>query len=367
MVGINDKWYGWIPTNLGKIKFEFIDEEYLKQQFKNIKIIKRENILELSNIDLSYISDTPWFASFFFWQKEYRSTLNLKIVQNNENFTGSMSIIYENSIEFFVNFSISSNGKVAFTLKQINNIVKIDYQSMLSEIKQIFYVVLKSIVHGDSHHHQKIDTAIKITENSFDTEKILDDMLLYLKTIEKNIKHMKTESIRLKQNVLIEEVQGYISYIKTFVVIFEQKGLSKLEKKLKIAQNIKESLQATINKREKKYNSKEHFKTILLTIAALFIATNILINSFYNDKEELATYVAYFSRLELFIYSFGFWFLAYIGFMWKSLKSTLFYRCYGCYKFLKNIKILLISIVKIFFIFLFGVIGFGLIVYGIIS
>ncbi len=365
MVEFNDKWYGWIPTNLGKVKFEFIDEEYLKKQFKTAKIQKVKEQLTISHADISYISDSPWFAKLFFWRKEYFSELDLTVKKKAEDFTGAMKILYKDSIEFFAEFFICSNGEVEFTLKQINNPESIEYVPFLESIKQIFYVVLKSIIHGDSHHHQKIDIAINITHDRFDEKKILDDMLFYLKTIEKNIKHIKNDSIRLKQSVLLDEVEGYLSYIETFVLLFEQKESSKLEKKKKIAQNIKKSLQATINKREKKHQSKEHFKTVLLTIAALFIATNILINSFYDSKEVLSIYVNNFSRNELFVYSFVFWFVVYFGFMYKSAKSFLYYNCYGCYKFLRNIIVALLGIVKIILIFLFLVIGIVLIGYGV--
>ena len=60
----NNKWYGWIPTNLGKINFDFIDEENIKINYPDAKFYKNNNnnIVLISNIKLKNISDSTFFS-----------------------------------------------------------------------------------------------------------------------------------------------------------------------------------------------------------------------------------------------------------------------------------------------------------------
>ena len=355
---VDDTWYGWIPTNLGKIVFDFIDGKNLSFLSKKYKFKKENNEITISLFDIYFISGTSFFNRlfYFFKNKEYYSNANILIQNKISSLDGSIKFFYKDTITFEVSFSVETNGKAKFKLEKIDNPHNIYIDNISYEIKQIIYVILKGIIHGDNHYHQKIDTVLKITEDSFDTEKILDyNMLLHLKMIERNIKMSKEKcSYRLKQNITVDEVNGYISYIKTFVVLF---GNDYMKEKLKIANNIKDSLNANISRREKKFNYIDKNKTILLTIFALIIATNILFNSTFDFKHPTLNIG---DRFIVFVYTIIFWFLIYMDVISCNLESSFSISHYRSYRFLKALKDFLRNIL-ISILIIFGIL---LIIYG---
>ena len=171
---IGDTWYGWIPTNLGKIVFNFIDEKNLDFLSKKYEFKKENDEIIINLFDIHFISDTSFFNRliYFFKKEEHYSNANILIQKKNHNLDGSIKFFYEDIITFEVSFIIELNGKIKFRLQKIYNPHNIYIDNISYEIKQIIYVILKSIIHGDNHHYQKVDIALKVTENSFDVEKI---------------------------------------------------------------------------------------------------------------------------------------------------------------------------------------------------
>ena len=357
----NNKWYGWIPTNLGKINFDFIDEENIKINYPDAKFYKNNNnnIVLISNIKLKNISDSTFF-SLNLLQKEHYSSLKISLINYSNTIRGKISIVYSNTIKIGVEFTLQSTGEVEFGFTSIDTIDEhIDYISIIDSIKQIVFIILKSIVHGDGHHHQKIDTAIKITNNNFQPITIVDSMLLHIKQIERNSKLLKNRSSLLKQNIVIDEVKGYISYIKTFKTLFDTVS----DDKIRIAENIKESLEAIVRKRIKRDDIKSNFKVTLLTIMAMFIATNIFINSIYSNAEELEkTFLFDFTRYDLFVYSAMFWIGIYFLSIWYNLKNYIFYNFYSTYRFFRNLYILIKYVLTFLLILATIIIGIALLI-----
>jgi hypothetical protein len=361
------EWYGWIPTNLGRLNFGYIEEKELSKYYGNFSFSRDINSIKIGNLNLRDISDSPKF-NIFSKTKEYFPMADIILSKDDDGISGNITLRYEDMISFKVDFTIEQNGKAKFTLTdvEIDNKEKISYDNIIQELKQVFYIVIKTIIHGDSHHHQKIDTAIKISDKNFDEEYILDTMLQHIKNIERNVKITNSCPSQLKQSIAIDEINGYIAYMKTFVNIFEKDNEKELEKKVQIAQNIKTSLEATVKKREKKQNEFDKFKTVLLTIFALFIATNIFSNALYTTELEYFKQDLFgnITRIELFKLSLGFWILIYIGYIKCSLESYMYYsgpRGYKFYKFLLNSARVFIGRLMLFIlalIFIFVGLGF---------
>ena len=376
---VDDTWYGWIPTNLGKIVFGFIDERNLGFLSKRYEFKKGNDEISINLFDIHFISDTSFFNKLIsFSTREHYSNASILIQNKSNNLDGIIKLFYKDTI-FEVSFNIEINGKAKFKLEKIDNFQNINNTDKVSyEIKQIIYVILKSIIHGDNHHHQKIDTILRITENSFDAEKILDYMLLHLKTIERNVKMSKEKcSYRLKHNITLDEVNGYISYMNTFVILF---GNDRMKEKLKIANNIKNSLNANVSRKEKKHNFTNTFETTLLTICALIIATNILINTTFDfghlgledvnmsintTLKHLNLKEININRFYIFIATIIFWFLVYAFVILCDFKSWLFVYHYRPYRFLQILNTFLKWILIILFTNRVSIIsGIALIIYG---
>jgi hypothetical protein len=340
---VNDKWYGWIPTNLGAIKFDFIDKNNISNFSKRFKIESSNSVINITGAQLYSISDTSLFKRIipFSSKKEHYSKTDIKLEDKHKNIIGNIKFYYSGSICFRISFILKLNGEVEFKLDSIDNKDNINVTDVSYDIKQTIYTILKLTMHGDNHHHQKVDNILKITLNSFNPSEILDNMLVHLKTIERNIKLLKRKCYtRLKQNVVLDEVDGYISYISTFVILFP---LNKnLGNKLKIALNIKRSLKSLISKREKKFIVENTFKTTALTFFALILASNIFLNAFYDKNLLQAVGIDNIDRVYLFIYSIIFWLAMYALTVFCSFKSWLFYRRYGVFRFSKALKNLVV-------------------------
>ncbi len=361
---MHNKWYGWIPTNLGYINFDFIDKKSIKRNYSKFTYIydKKTNTKHISSKEIQILSDSSYFSRLYNKiinkEKEHFPDLKIKLTKKKNSINGTIDLLYKNSIQYLVTFKIHTDGKTRFKFTNIDNIDKKFQIDNIKTIKQSIFVILKSIVHGDNHK-QKIDIAIKITHKSFKPQKILGNMLTHIKLIERNAKFLKGCKTKLYQNISIDDVAGYISYMKTFVLLFKIKSSCN---SLKIADNIKDNLQSTINKRIKRDTLLTQFKTTALTIVALFIATNILINSFYKDGGQflhLNILSILFSRTDIFYMVALSWTVLYIYIIKCDLISYMYGRQNAIYKLL--IFSIPQSIVALIFILFGAYLSFDLI------
>jgi len=301
----SSNWFGWIPTNRGKINFSFISHNNIQAISKNFKsTITKEQII-IQNLDISTISDSYKFKQYKKINKqkiynEITSFANIKIT-DGDIFKGSIEI-YNEDIKVESDFIINSNGKIEFS-GYISN--KFDLlNGFEKEIQTVMYIIVKTIVHGDSHHHQKIDIALPITSNEFDIKLISESFVDYIKLVEKNIKNQKECHSNLRNEILVYEINGYISYLKTFLILFDTD--KKLENNLKYAENILISLKSTVEKRKTKVTNNGSILTSLITFLGLFISINILMNGFWmQDKNDIINFFqTNYSRLEIMGWSF---------------------------------------------------------------
>ena len=140
----------------------------------------------------------------------------------------------------------------------------------------------------------------------------------------------------LKNQLLLQESKGYLSYLKTFGLLFSS---NRINKDIKKAENIIDSLKSIITKREIKEKYKDGFITALFTFLGLFISINILLNGFWFQKSNnILIYLHKHSRFDFFIAIFvGILF----GFTWYILcksKAYLYYEHYEKFELLRFIK-----------------------------
>jgi len=267
------KFYGWLPTNRGKINFEFI---------KIPDVILPSHIYERS------ISSDGFFirskADFF---NDFENLSSISKYQRNAKEV-SFELLIQRDLIGYVKFSwndgsiysefiIQKNGVVCFSNLSIN-MNSNDYD--LNFIKRIVYTTVKIFVHGDAHHHQKIDITLPVIDNEFDENKISEGLLDYIKRIERNVKLNNECSKILKNEISYYESEGYLSYFSTFVILFPSR---KVKKNYQLAQNVINSLKQIVNKRREKRNFGNSIITIILTFLGLFISINILLNGYDGD------------------------------------------------------------------------------------
>ncbi len=335
----SSNWFGWIPTNRGKINFSFISHNNIQAISKNFKSKITNQQITIQDLDISTISDSYKFQQYKKINKqniydEITSFANIKIT-DGDIFKGSIEIFNED-IKIKSDFIINSNGKIEFS-GYISN--KFDLlNNFEKEIQTVMYIIVKTIVHGDSHHHQKIDIALPITSNEFDIEIISESFVDYIKLVEKNIKNQKECHSNLRNEILVYEINGYISYLKTFLILFDTD--KKLENNLKYAENILISLKSTVEKRKTKWNYNNSIFTAIITFLGLFISINILMNGFWiQEKNDVINiFQNNYSRFEIMGWSFISILFSFYFYIYCTLNSKLYYNFYDGFELVNFIK-----------------------------
>jgi len=126
------KWYGWIPTNRGKINFDFIEPpKFLISQ--NTKKNQNKQSVKYTNLDISYLSDSYGYKKFLKFsgksKVEYPASANISFILNDSKIDGIVEIVYE---EFC---TLKSSFKTAMKLHVV-------YQLIIDTT--IYLVVLQS-------------------------------------------------------------------------------------------------------------------------------------------------------------------------------------------------------------------------------
>lgn len=293
-------WYGWIPTNLGELQFEYITRDQNTQTFPIRKFTfdissNSKNI----EIDASNISDTLKWQDILVKENEFEEiraeTAAIAITYINDEFKGNISVKYPSTNKgYSADFTIALNGEACFSnLAYLNCNQPEDEKKKFHQLA--LYILLKSIVHGDNHHHQKIDVALKVTENKFDTDAILHNLLIHIKSIERNIKRLSGCSAKIEAQQAYHELEGYISYCKTFYELFSTKiAQDAISLKLyKNLENIKTSAKAKIDKEEKRNLVPKNFLATLTILIALTISISILLKPSGGFSQNLWLYALF--------------------------------------------------------------------------
>jgi uncharacterized protein YfcZ (UPF0381/DUF406 family) len=299
---INEKWFFWIPTNLGELQYSLI--------LKNLGIEpKNKKELRIENLDLYYLTDT-------LEPKKSETPKGLfEIKELSKSFVGSLKINYPKELEISLKFKIFKNGKTELSYISIKSDVEL--QANRKEIIQACSTVIKNIVHGNNHHHQKIDTIISVQKSLFNEEQVLKDLILHVKNVESDVKNIKYNFRKAKNYV--EEMKGFLSYIKTFILVFKiHEDLS--NKYIGIAESLISSIEAQSNKKEFSVNIGYQFGVSILTLIIIF---NIFL--------EFHCY-----QISPFFYVPTILFL-YMYFLKHHIIASLFYRQYEEYEKILNL------------------------------
>jgi len=324
--------YGWIPTNKGELEYSYISiPDLVKKDIKNYRKNSNE-IFVYFNID-PLVDDFYVFKAFSKQRKNFVPK-NAKILIKKD-FTGWIEISYgknENYFEYKSKFKIYKNGVIKFLGIETNN----NISDNINTIKQIMFNLVKLFVHGDIHHHQKIDIFLPIIDSKFDPMKVAIYMTNSIKLIENTVKQNNNCESYLKNRVFMYEVEGFIAYFETFTLLFPSK---KINKQLQLAKNVSYSLKSILKKREEEQKYKSYFITILITFLGLFISINILLNGFWPPQSnDIKTLLNKYSRIDAVIISFLIILFSYIIHIKCNLKSYLFYKHYKTFEVLRFIK-----------------------------
>ena len=263
-------YYAWIPTNTGKLSFDLIIGNPLLEDVD--KIIKKESI-EIQKFDLAVFSDTynndrEKSLKLYYEKndKEVFAKANIKIAVDQTLFIGAIELFIDSDVIYTCKFKLEQTGKLL-----ISNLKLYIHDIEIDDIAQYLFILIKSIVHGDSHHHQKIDTISFVMKDEFDCLKVIDNFKDYTKNIQISFRNFSEDEKCLKLlriETIENEIGGYLSYLKVFKKLFcinaETKKLA--SKEIKIIKHVEESIVANANTLKEK---KEFLHVTVMYILAI--------------------------------------------------------------------------------------------------
>ena len=324
---------GWIPTNKGEIEFNYIELPSFIKATQPDSVSHTVSSKKYKNLDVSYLSDSYGYKKYIKHNTEKSTEVPIIASVSFENkdncIDGSLEIEYKDFANIKSRFEILSNGVVNFyTLEAAT-----DINDFEKEIQALIYVLVKTIVHGDAYHHQKIDVALATVDGEFDPKVVLKSFLDYIKLAEKNTKKTNDcESILRNENI-VYEIEGYFSYFKSFVELFE---CDEIKKDLAFAQNIVNSLKSTVEKRKNKVSFTTSIITTSIAFLGVLISINILLNGFWTiEKNDITFTLSEQSRYLYFVVSFAFVSLAFFYVTKCKLKSYIYYNYYENFEFVR--------------------------------
>jgi|GEM_PF-2600066 len=347
---MSSTYFGWIPTNLGFINFDLIGENEDSLQYKETDI-SNSNYISIKDIDLNFISDSYFPKSSLVSKlnknsKEYYLSGNIEFNKEENKITGFSTLTISKNKKLLskwyfhskISFEIEYNGKIKFYNLKIDTNVEY-YDTFQEDIAFIFYIIIKNTVHGNNHHHQKIDTALYITKDEFKPFDILNNFAQHIKRLEYDVKSIDKCFGKLKILNSKNEVDGYKSYIGTFIELFFDKNdkaiKAKVESKEKIIDNVIISLKANVEKQEVKNNFQVAFVLNMITFFAILISLNIFANAL-DVKKDLN--LENISNISIIINSFFVIFFFYYKSFKCHILNRIFYKKYYEYESFDHLK-----------------------------
>jgi len=313
-------WCSWIPTNAGELHKNFIgDTETLQKSFKKSTIKTSlsdfdSQIIEVSDIEISDIKCFFQNIILFFKQESLKASGSIFFNQRKNDFfqedtgfiaSGTITINHENIIAISSQFTLHKTGLVIlssleyeYDSEQAND--TLPDEDTIEVIVNSLYNFLKKVVHGDNHHSAKVDTIIgvhKLSENieidniinnlntTNNTNTILEECKIsniekqFSQTIKLKEREIKTENKSRCNNWLMQlnlhiELQGYMSYYRTFISLFYKK--KKRDEKIKSMENVIDSSEAAINKISLLIENRKSYMGHTLSLIALMLTIVII-------------------------------------------------------------------------------------------
>jgi hypothetical protein len=299
-------YYCWIPTNASKLNYNLIarSKKFKDHLSPEAEFRKDNNCLYIDNYNITHLLDDEYISTstkldevlkncLFLKTNALDQFLTLNLRKDDTFYKGDITISFKDENPFdreknsfiAVDFKINLNGMIEFNNYQHDNIEDYDEEKDI----QVLYVVLKSIIHGDSHHHQKVDTALTITSDKDGFyNHILSGLMQYLKYLEGDIKRVETKQNVHKLLDIQYSINGYISYIKTFVKSFsalKKTGDLELEYFINVSESIKSKIKSKLDKYERVEKDKNNIKLLL----PIIISSAILAIALLNGENDIAS------------------------------------------------------------------------------
>lgn len=381
--------HGWIPNNTGRIYFNLIGIGIGEEDVDSLDMNK-ENKIKISGLNTSYISDSNYMSSssgyigwFGKWlnnntrkdriftdpktQKEFEISeelaskadvtfsydkSNLKIYgditfklfetkEENEKiiqYSKSSFIIENNGSITFSKVIVSNNTSKYATNFQNEDSKDIEQLVLYQEyIANSMFIIIKNIVHSNSHHHQKIDTATHLTfGEEFNAVSVLESLISSIKRWESDLKHLPSCLLQLKKELTTNDVKGFICYINIFRQVFKDKiteGIKQpkythLNDDSSVENNLLASIEANRDRRKAKQIHKQSLLTTTFTFIGILISFNILSNNFTPLSTDWPLFFISFFTIILF----------YNRAITCAVKSHLFTKHYEVAEIIENIK-----------------------------
>lgn len=378
-----DTWYAWIPTNLGILDFKYIGKidnlSDICTDYDKTSINFWVEELQTKTISDTYTPVTKNNVTDWMFRKilpslkgEIYSNASISISKNKNKNNGSMNgiirLFYPEVCEVRAKVDIKPNGickiyEVQLANSLDGNFWEEDFETMdefFDYLAQVIFIIIKYIVHSDNHHHQKIDTAIKVERaKAFSPLPIIDSLIRHVKSIESDVKKIDHCRGRIKIANSIEEAKGYRSYINTFYTLFLIKdGVFNKEdysnaktyiKEPKILDNIIASLEAHVSKSNNKPGYWYGIFSILLVYVAAMISGAILSNNLMQEHIYFVSILPSIEDIEINNTAMNwniYWFsVIFFGiFIYWNLRcqflSIVYYKWYHLYEFLFHLEAL---------------------------
>ncbi len=348
------KWYAWIPTNLGILDYNFITFYQMSLNFgKNIKFSKDKENSRFWNLDLKNFKDSlsPSFTSVSIEEEIIPiGVISFQPYYNNKVLKGIVIINYPDNFKVSFDYYLEENGKICIYNPRFSDTNQMQYidKSLLTTFAQMIYMIVKQSLHGDSHHHQKIDYVIKVQQNIFPANRIIYTFAKHIKNVERDIKSLDTCRGHLKAINSIEEIRGYISYANTFYELNKDKMNHNSKILVKNMQNVIISLEATVAKKNNHFKYLDVSKTTFLTIFTLVISLSLMLfkDIIHNNITIVDRYIEFnilgnTFLLEWYMFFFSLFLFGLSIFYWLRkcyIKSYIFYNHYNIYEAYKYIS-----------------------------
>lgn len=253
---------------------------------------------------------------------------------------GSVKLIYrlaDKSLEIETKFEIRVNSGVI----QFNGL-KSNHQDLLSEevvnqLRTTLYILVKTLVHDDAHHHQKIDIALPVVVGRFDAVQVSSGLLDYIKLAERNIKKSKNCESMLRVSSLLEELNGFKAYFQTFAILFNNPAV---KNHVKLAENVIASAKAHHEKRMHKARYKEGLQTAVITFIGLLISTSLLAARLYDKTvvNQIGNHLNQFSQVDIFLTLVAVNIIGFYFYIRCKLNAFVYYKYYRLFEFLSFFK-----------------------------
>ena len=288
------QWYNWIPTNLGILDYNFITKTQMCVNFgKDVKDSdnsKDSKEFRFWNLNLKNFQDSlPSYLTI----SKTRETTGIGTISfipsPNQTLQGLVTINYPKKFFISCEYNLEINGKVCIFNPSFGDFNQIKYidTALLHTLIQMMYMILKQSLHGDSHHHQKIDYVLEVQQDIFPINSIIYTFAKHIKNVEKDIKSLDTCIGHLKAINAIEEVHGYVSYANTFYELNKDDISPRSKTLVKNMKNVVISLEATVAKKNNHFTYLDIAKTTFLTIFALILSLSLFLLKTFKDNIEI--------------------------------------------------------------------------------